>query len=95
MPAATVTPQAIDWDPAYVISPDAFYQRAFAHLNRDTNVVDVYNLQGVKQASYTAADGYTWNESTKELKGVTVDGGELVVRPDSGCRCHGYKRTAR
>lgn len=100
VPAATVTPQAIDWPKGYVIAPDAFYHRALVHLDNATRTVDIYNLQGTKQATYTLADGYTYDETRLELRGVIEgqpddDTGLVIVRPDSGCSCMGYKRTAR
>lgn len=99
MPAATVTPTTIDWPKGYVIAPDAFYHRALVHLDIDTHTIDVYNLQGTKQASYTVADGHTYDTDRQELRGTLiagpVDTGEVLVRPDPGCSCMGYKRTAR
>lgn len=101
MPAATATPQAIDWPKGYVIAPDAFYHRALVHLDNTTREVDIYNLQGTKMATYTLADGYTYDETRQEargtLEGHTGDGDDslFVARPDPGCSCMGFKRTAR
>jgi hypothetical protein len=95
MPAATATSTAIDWPLAYVIAPDAFYQRALVHLDIESRLADVFNLMGVKQASYTVDEGYTWDDARLELKGTADGGGEFLIRPETGCRCHGYKRTQR
>lgn len=99
MPAATVSPQAIDWPNGYVIAPDAFYHRALVHYDRAERRVDVYNKQGGKQATYNLAEGHSFSDHTNELRGTLIAGpadtGDILVRPDTGCGCLGYKKTAR
>jgi hypothetical protein len=95
VPAATVTTTAIDWPTGYVIAPDAFYHRALVHFDIEARTLDIYNLQGAKQATYTLTEGHTFDDDRKELRGTLPDGGDILARPESGCACLGYKRTPR
>jgi hypothetical protein len=99
MPAATVTPEAIQWDKGYLIAPDAFYHRALVNIDRTNNTVTVRDRQGGLQATYTLNGDYTFDADTNELRGTLTagpaDSGDILIRPDGGCSCLGYKKTAR
>ena len=95
MAGATITSTDITWPKAYVDAPDAFYHRALAKLNVVDGTLDVYNLQGGKIATYTLVVPEI-NVNGHEVRGVLVDdGGPIIIRPDRGCSCLGFKRTPK